>query len=181
MESNGKHVTLDGKQVDYETGPIYLGRARHQRPALLLSTDPSGHAAHSLRLHRLCDKRSIPLGRHHDMLMANVFAQTEALAFGKTPRAGQGRRHARLARPAPRVRRQPPIQHHVARSPHARSARQTRRAVRAHRLHAGHHLAASIRSISGASNSAKFWPNASFPSSKAKRSPSSTTTARPTL
>ena len=53
MESNGKHVTLDGVAVDYDTGPDLLGRAGHQRPALLLSADPSGHAAHPLRLHRL--------------------------------------------------------------------------------------------------------------------------------
>ena len=53
MESNGKHVTLDGDAVDYQTGPDLLGRAGHQRPALLLPADPSGHAAHSLRLHRL--------------------------------------------------------------------------------------------------------------------------------
>ena len=51
MESNGKHVTLDGKQVNYDTGPDLLGRAGHQRPALVLSADSSGHAADSLRLY----------------------------------------------------------------------------------------------------------------------------------
>ena len=83
MESNGKHVTLDGKHVDTETGPIYWG-------------EPGTNGQHSFYqlIHqgtRLipCDfigfyETLNPLGRHHDMLMANVFAQTEALAFGKT-------------------------------------------------------------------------------------------------
>ncbi|MFZ0827793.1 MAG: glucose-6-phosphate isomerase [Verrucomicrobiia bacterium] len=84
MESNGKHVTLDGKQVNYETGPIYWG-------------EPGTNGQHSFYqlIHqgtRLipCDFIAFahaltPLGRHHDMLLANVFAQAEALAFGKTP------------------------------------------------------------------------------------------------
>ena len=83
MESNGKHVTLDGAKVSYETGPIYWG-------------EPGTNGQHSFYqlIHqgtRLipCDfigfyKTLNPLGRHHDMLMANVFAQAEALAFGKT-------------------------------------------------------------------------------------------------
>ncbi len=83
MESNGKHVTLDGSQVTYETGPVYWG-------------EPGTNGQHSFYqlIHqgtRLipCDfigfyKTLNPLGRHHDMLMANVFAQAEALAFGKT-------------------------------------------------------------------------------------------------
>jgi glucose-6-phosphate isomerase len=83
MESNGKHVTLDGEHVDYDTGPIYWG-------------EPGTNGQHSFYqlIHqgtRLipCDfigfyKTLNPLGRHHDMLLANVFAQAEALAFGKT-------------------------------------------------------------------------------------------------
>ena len=84
MESNGKRVTLDGDAVTYDTGPIYWG-------------EPGTNGQHSFYqlIHqgtRLipCDfivfaKTLNPLGRHHDMLLANVFAQTEALAFGKTP------------------------------------------------------------------------------------------------
>jgi glucose-6-phosphate isomerase len=84
MESNGKHVTLDGTRVDYDTGPVYWG-------------EPGTNGQHSFYqlIHqgtRLipCDfitfaKALNPLGRHHDILVANVFAQTEALAFGKTP------------------------------------------------------------------------------------------------
>jgi glucose-6-phosphate isomerase len=83
MESNGKHVTLDGARVDYDTGPVYWG-------------EPGTNGQHSFYqlIHqgtRLipCDfiafARTLnPLDRHHDMLLANVFAQTEALAFGKT-------------------------------------------------------------------------------------------------
>src|SRR5215469_5787146 len=83
MESNGKHVTLAGVAVDYETGPIYWG-------------EPGTNGQHSFYqlIHqgaRLipCDFIAFarplnPLGRHHDMLLANVFAQTEALALGKT-------------------------------------------------------------------------------------------------
>jgi glucose-6-phosphate isomerase len=84
MESNGKHVTLEGERVAHETSPIYWG-------------EPGTNGQHSFYqlIHqgtRLipCDfiafaKPLNPLGRHHDMLLANVFAQTEALAFGKTP------------------------------------------------------------------------------------------------
>ena len=83
MESNGKHVTLDGKRVEWDTSPIYWG-------------EPGTNGQHSFYqlIHqgtRLipCDfiaflKPLNPLGRHHDVLLANVFAQTEALAFGKT-------------------------------------------------------------------------------------------------
>ncbi|MGA8429516.1 MAG: glucose-6-phosphate isomerase [Candidatus Sulfotelmatobacter sp.] len=84
MESNGKHVTLKGKKVTRDTGPIYWG-------------EPGTNGQHSFYqlIHqgtRLipCDfiafsKPLNPLGPHHDMLIANVCAQTEALAFGKTP------------------------------------------------------------------------------------------------
>jgi len=83
MESNGKHVTLDGKQVTYDTGPIFWG-------------EPGTNGQHSFYqlIHQgtrlipcdfiAFDHALTPLGRHHDILLANVFAQAEALAFGKT-------------------------------------------------------------------------------------------------
>jgi glucose-6-phosphate isomerase len=83
MESNGKCVTRDGRAVDYQTGPIYWG-------------EPGTNGQHSFyqMIHQgtkliPCDFIAFaqplnPLGRHHDLLMANVFAQAEALAFGKT-------------------------------------------------------------------------------------------------
>jgi glucose-6-phosphate isomerase len=83
MESNGKHVTLDGQEVSYQTGPIYWGEPGtngqhsfyqliHQGTKLI----PCDFIAFSQPLHAL--------GRHHDLLLANVCAQAEALAFGKT-------------------------------------------------------------------------------------------------
>ncbi len=84
MESNGKHVTLDGTTVTYATGPIYWG-------------EPGTNGQHSFYqlIHQgtrlipcdfiAFDQSLNPLGRHHDILLANVFAQAEALAFGKTP------------------------------------------------------------------------------------------------
>jgi glucose-6-phosphate isomerase len=84
MESNGKHVTLNGTEVDYQTGPIYWG-------------EPGTNGQHSFYqlIHQgtrlipcdfiAFDRPLNPLGRHHDILIANVLAQSEALAFGKTP------------------------------------------------------------------------------------------------
>ena len=83
MESNGKRVTLNGREVDYSTSPVYWGEPGtngqhsfyqliHQGTRLV----PCDFIAFGQPLH--------PLGRHHDILMANVFAQTAALAFGKT-------------------------------------------------------------------------------------------------
>ena len=83
MESNGKHVTLDGREVDYETGAVFWGEpgtnGQHSFYQLvhqgtkLIPVDLIGFA-----------KSLNPLGSHHDILMSNVFAQAEALAFGKT-------------------------------------------------------------------------------------------------
>ena len=84
MESNGKHVTMDGAEMVIQTGPIFWG-------------EPGTNGQHSFYqlIHQgtkiiPCDLIGFvhplnPLGRHHDLLMANVFAQAEALAFGKTP------------------------------------------------------------------------------------------------
>ena len=84
MESNGKHVTIDGTEATYATGPIYWG-------------EPGTNGQHSFYQLIHQGTRLVPcdfiafmqplnsLGRHHDILLANVFAQTEALAFGKTP------------------------------------------------------------------------------------------------
>jgi glucose-6-phosphate isomerase len=84
MESNGKHVTLEGTEVTYQTAPVYWG-------------EPGTNGQHSFYqlIHQgtklipcdfiAFDKSLNPLGRHHDILLANIFAQAEALAFGKTP------------------------------------------------------------------------------------------------
>jgi glucose-6-phosphate isomerase len=83
MESNGKHVTLGGRNVDYQTGPVIWGQP-----------GTNGQHAFYQLIHQgtkliPCDfigfARSLnPIGQHHDLLMANFFAQTEALAFGKS-------------------------------------------------------------------------------------------------
>jgi glucose-6-phosphate isomerase len=89
MESNGKRVTLDGTEVDYQTGPIYWG-------------EPGTNGQHSFYQLIHQGTKLIPcdfigfvrplnaLGRHHDLLMANVFAQAEALGFGKTAEEVRG-------------------------------------------------------------------------------------------
>jgi glucose-6-phosphate isomerase len=83
MESNGKHVTLSGQQVDYDTGAVYWGEpgtnGQHSfyqlihQGTVLIPVDLIGFA-----------RTLNPLGEHHDYLSSNVFAQAEALAFGKT-------------------------------------------------------------------------------------------------
>jgi glucose-6-phosphate isomerase len=84
MESNGKSVTLDGEGVDYETSPIFWGEpgtnGQHSFYQLLHQGTKLVPADFIGFLHSLN-----PVGDHHDLLMANVFAQTEALAFGKSP------------------------------------------------------------------------------------------------
>ena len=179
MESNGKHVTLDGNKVAYDTGPIYWG-------------EPGTNGQHSFYqlIHqgtRLipCDfiafnKTLNPLGRHHDMLLANVFAQTEALAFGKTPeevksegtrlgscRTGSSRATVHRIRSSPSGSRQK----RSASSSLFTSIRFSPRAL----------SGTLIRSISGALSWAKCWPSASFRNLKARRSPLSTMIVRRTI
>ena len=179
MESNGKHVTLDGTTVDYETGPIYWG-------------EPGTNGQHSFYqlIHqgtRLipCDFIAFaeslnPLGPHHDMLLANVFAQAEALAFGKTAGGSEGRRHARLARAASRVRGQSAVEHDSRRAADAGGARQAGRALRALRLHAGHRSGTSTASTNGASSWARCSRSESSRNWKVAAEPKLATTARRT-
>ena len=140
MESNGKHVTLDGVRVDYDTGPIFWG-------------EPGTNGQHSFYqlIHqgtRLipCDFIAFarplnPLGRHHDMLIANVFAQTEALAFGKTADQVKAEGTPDWLVPHRSVRGKSPVQHSHAGRAHAGSVGQAGGALRAPCLHAGHDLA----------------------------------------
>ena len=178
MESNGKHVTLDGTEVAYQTGPIYWG-------------EPGTNGQHSFYqlIHqgtRLipCDFIAFaetlnPLGRHHDMLLANVFAQTEALAFGKTPeqvkaegtpdwlvphRVFEGNRPSNTIlaeRLTPEMLGKLVAFTSIASSPRAPSG-------------------TSARSISGACSWARCWPSASSRNSRARQNPRSATTARRT-
>ena len=138
MESNGKHVTLAGTRVDSDTGPIYWG-------------EPGTNGQHSFYqlIHqgtRLvpCDfitfaKALNPLGRHHDMLVANVFAQAEALAFGKTP--AEVKAEGTPDWLVPHVFEAPALEHDPPRAIDAGRTRQTRGPLRAQRLYAGRDLA----------------------------------------
>ena len=130
MESNGKSVTLAGERVDYATGPVFWG-------------EPGTNGQHSFYqlIHQgthliPCDfivfeQPLNPLGRHHDLLVANVFAQTEALAFGKEAPAG---------RAVPRLRGQPADEHVRARAPDPARPRPAGRALRALGVHPGDDL-----------------------------------------
>jgi glucose-6-phosphate isomerase len=83
MESNGKHVTLDGKQVDYNTGPVYWGEPGTNGQHSFYQLIHQGTRLIPCDFIAFCHALSAP-GRHHDLLVANIFAQAEALAFGKT-------------------------------------------------------------------------------------------------
>ena len=83
MESNGKHVTLDGRPVNYQTGPIYWGEPGTNGQHSFYQLIHQGTKLIPCDFIGFCQTLN-PLGDHHDLLMANLFAQTEALAFGKT-------------------------------------------------------------------------------------------------
>ena len=172
MESNGKHVTLDGETVTYDTSPIYWG-------------EPGTNGQHSFYqlIHqgtRLipCDfiafaRALTPLGRHRDILLANVLAQAEALAFGKT-----------AAVPSPacapsRVRGQPPVEHDSRRPSHAGTLGALV-ALYEHSVFTQGAIWNVNPLTSGAWNSARPSRRRSFPSSKARRSRRSRTTVPPT-
>ena len=139
MESNGKHVTLDGTSVDYQTGPIYWG-------------EPGTNGQHSFYqlIHqgtRLipCDFIAFaetlnPLGRHHDMLLANVFAQAEALAFGKTAEEVKAEGTPDWLVPHRVFEGNRPSNTILAERLTPETLGQARCPLRAHRLHAGHDL-----------------------------------------
>ena len=139
MESNGKHVTLDGARVYYQTGPVYWG-------------EPGTNGQHSFYqlIHqgtRLipCDFigfcRSLnPLGEHHDLLMSNVFAQAEALAFGKTAEEVKAEGTPDWLVPHRTFEGNRPTNVLLAERLTPEILGKLRGAVRAQRLHAGHDL-----------------------------------------
>ncbi len=133
MESDGKSVTLEGLPVATETGPIVWGQP-----------GTNGQHAFYQLIHQgthliPCDFIGFvnpihELGDHHDLLMANLFAQTEALAFGKTGRGGPGRRRGRGGGAPPQLPGQSPDQHHPGPEAHAGRARPVDRRLRAQGL-----------------------------------------------
>ena len=180
MESNGKRVTLDGE------------RGRRTTPAPIYWGEPGTNGQHSFYqlIHqgtRLipCDFIAFgetlnPLGPHHDILIANVFAQGEALAFGKTAEEVRAEGSPDWLVPHRTFRGQPAVEHAAAAAAHAGRARQAGRALRAHRLHPGCHLEHRLVRPVGRGARARCWRSGSCPSSAADASPRSATTARPT-
>src|SRR5207237_5269160 len=179
MESNGKHITLDGEIVAHDTGPIYWG-------------EPGTNGQHSFYqlIHqgtRLipCDFIAFaqplnPVGRHHDMLLANVFAQTEALAFGKTPEQVKAEGTPDwLVPPASSkaIGRRTRSWLNGSRRTHWASSWRSTSTLSSHRACSG----TLIRSISGASNSARFWHSALFRNLRTISNLHSTTTVQPTV
>ena len=154
MESNGKHVTLEGTRVDYETGAVYWGEpgtnGQHSfyqlihQGTTIVPVDLIGFA-----------KSLNPLGEHHDILSSNVFAQAQALAFGKTADEVRAEGTPERGRASPRDGGQPTDQRAAGRSPHAADPRLAHRAVRTLASSPRAPSGASTRSTSGASNSAK--------------------------
>ena len=156
MESNGKSVTLDGRRVDYETGAVFWGEpgtnGQHSFYQLihqgtkLIPVDLIGFA-----------KTLNPLGDHHDILMSNVFAQAEALAFGKTEDEVRAEGTRRGGRAASRLRGQPSVERPPRRAADAAHARA--------RSSPSTSTACSCRAPSGRST-----PSTSGASSSARRS-----------
>jgi glucose-6-phosphate isomerase len=149
MESNGKHVTREGAEITYPTGPIYWG-------------EPGTNGQHSFYqlIHqgtRLipCDFIAFteplnPLGPHHDYLVANVFAQTEALAFGKTREQVKAEGTPDHLVPHRMFHGNRPSNTILAEPAHARDSWKARRTLRAQRVHPGRHLGRRlVRSVGG--------------------------------
>ncbi len=157
---------LGGQESQLRYRPDLLGRAGHQRPALLLSVDPSGNPADTLRLHRL-------LQDVEPAWPASHAADVERVRPGRGPRirkntrGSESRRDAEMAGAASGLRGQSAVEHHPRRSTDAGDARQTRCPVRAFGFHAGNRSGASTPSINGASSWARSWLSGSSASWRA--------------
>ena len=169
MESNGKHVTLDGNDSRLRYRPDLLGRAGHQRPALLLPIDPSGNEAHSVRLHRVRQDAQPawpapryapgeclrPEPRRWPSARRPSKSRPRARRIGSC-RTGSSRATGRRTRSSPSGSRR---KRSASSSPSTSTASSPRASS-----------GTSTRSTSGASSWAKCWPSASFRNSRAKRS-----------
>ena len=179
MESNGKHVTLDGRPVDSQTGPIYWGEPGTNGQHSFYQLIHQGTRLIPCDFIGFCQTLN-PLGRHHDLLMANLFAQTEALAFGKTEAGSRSRRNAALAGAASHLRGQSPDQYHSCRASDAGDAGAAGRAVRAQRVYPGDDLEYRLfRSVGGRARQSAGKSNRSRTGERG-RARVSRTTVRPT-
>ena len=179
MESNGKHVTLDGARVDYDTGAIYWGEPGTNGQHSFYQLIHQGTRLIPCDFIGFCTALN-PLGDHHDLLMSNVFAQPEALAFGKTPEEVREEGTPEPIVPHRVMEGNRPVERDPRRAADARtrSARwsPSTSTASSRRARSG----GSTPSISGESSWARCSRRRSFPSSRRPRSRSSTTTARPT-
>ena len=178
MESLGKHVTLEGQPVDHQTGAVYWGEpgtnGQHSFYQLihqgtkLIPVDLIGFA-----------QTLNPLGEHHDILMSNVFAQAEALAFGKTAEEVRAEDAPEEVVPHRVMEGNRPTNTILAErlTPHTLGALV---ALYEHSVFTQGTVWGSTASTSGAWSSARPSPSGSSPSSRARPSRSSPTTARRT-
>ena len=168
MESNGKHVTLDGAPRRLRHRRDLLGRAGDQRPALLLPADPPGHAPDPLRLHRLRPLQQ-PARRPPRPADVERLRPERGARLRQDGRAGAGRGDAGERRPAPGVRGQPALEHDPRRAarPRRRSARWSPSTSTASspRGRSG----GSTPSTSGGSSWARCWRSAIIPELAGRR------------
>ena len=187
MESNGKFVRRDGSRVDYATGPVVWGEPGTNGQHAFYPAHPPGHGHRPVRLHRGGRESDYPFGDHHDKLLANFLAQTEALAFGKTADEARAELEqsglpgtALEALPAPQgVRGKPPDNVDPLPEADAAYAWLAHCALRAQDLRAGRDLGRSTASTSGVSSSASSLLPGSCRNSQATK-PWRRTTARRT-
>ena len=140
MESNGKHVTLDGAEVAYQTGPIYWGGAGHQRSAFLLPTDASRDQTHPLRFYCVCSAVEASWSPPRLALGQRV-CPGRGTGIWEDIAGGSIRGHTGLVGSAPDLRRQPSVQHTSSRAVDPSDAGKARRTVRTQRVCARGHLA----------------------------------------
>ena len=179
MESNGKHVTLDGEAVDYETGAVYWGEPGTNGQHSFYQLIHQGTKLIPCDLIGFCEPLN-PLGDHHDLLLANVFAQAEALAFGKTADAGARGGHPAGAGRAPGLRGQPADERDPGAEAHPALSGEPGRTLRAQRLHPGRDLGHRlVRSVGGRAGQGAGEADRSRAAER-RRARRSTTTARPT-
>ena len=179
MESNGKHVTLEGLAVDYETGPVYWGEpgtnGQHSFYQLihqgtkLIPVDLIGFG-----------KSLNPLGNHHDILSSNVFAQAQALAFGKTEEEVRAEGTPANVVPHRVMEGNRPTNVILAEELTPRVLGSLVALVRAQRLHPGRHLGHRLVRPVGRRARQGARRRRSSPSSSRRPSRSSTTTRRRT-
>ena len=139
MESNGKYVTLEGKPVKYDTWADLLGRAGHQRAALVLSTHPPGNTSYSMRLHWIWEVIESDWASSRSFDGEHLRADGSA-GVRKNAGAGESRGHAEVAGAASRVRGESAVEHDHGGEANSKSTGKTDRVVRAQCLYARHRL-----------------------------------------